>query len=307
MSKVCKTLASVLVSGLAATLVSCGARSGEAQRHVAKDTVTSTAAPAKPVTVPEAKGTRRILFIGNSHTEFYVSLPKMFGELCDFNQVDMEESTIVEMGISLEDIYRGSRDAIAKASSRNDPDGNYYDYIVLQEKTPVAAQDPQAYGESVKKFLADLKKNSPGAVALIYEVMSPLDYDREKGDYMQWADEMGRNAAAVTDASPNAKLYRLSAAITAAYRGDNGYRHAEGGKDRLRMGTNTLHMMNDAGFLAATLLYATIFGKAPAIPPQMSFSKGADAEGQPAGQRLQAVREAVSDPDALLKIAMAHK
>lgn len=303
-----KTLQTLLLAcAVAATLTSCRNAGTETPESKPEEKGTAAAAPSKPVKAPEATGPRRILFVGNSHTSYYVNLPEMFGNLCQFNHNDFKEEEVVEMGISLEEIYSGYKKEVAAASARTDADGNYYDYIVLQEKTPVAAGELEAYKASVKKFMADLHKNSPGAVLLVYEVMSPADYDKETNDYEHWAGEMKKNATAVVNDNDNSKLFRLAEAITAAYKGDNSYSHTEAGKDRLRLGEGTLHMLNDGGFLAATLLYATIFDKAPAIPEQMSFSTGADAEGIPNGQKEQPVKTAVSNPDALLKIAMAYK
>lgn len=258
----------------------------------------------KPVKVPEAQGSRRILFVGNSHTEYYVSIPDLFEQLCRFNHNDIEVAKVVEMGISLQDIYRDHKDKVAKACTGTDPDGNYYDYIVLQEKTPVAITNAAEYKVSVKQFMEVIRKNSPGAVLLVYEVMSPADHDKEKNDYNELYKEMKQIAQSVVTANDNAKLYRVSDAVTAAYEGKHGYNHLDAGRDRLRYGDNTLHLLNDGGFVAATLLYSTLFDKAPALPEQMSLSTGTGDNDMP---ELQPVKAAVSDPEALVKIAMDYK
>lgn len=258
----------------------------------------------KPVKVPEAQGSRRILFVGNSHTEYYVSIPDLFEQLCRFNHNDIEVAKVVEMGISLQDIYRDHKDKVAKACAGTDPDGNYYDYIVLQEKTPVAITNAAEYKVSVKQFMEVIRKNSPGAVLLVYEVMSPADHDKEKNDYNELYKEMKQIAQSVVTANDNAKLYRVSDAVTAAYEGKHGYNHLDAGRDRLRYGDNTLHLLNDGGFVAATLLYSTLFDKAPALPEQMSLSTGTGDNDMP---ELQPVKAAVSDPEALVKIAMDYK
>ncbi len=283
---------------------SCGNTGQTTSNDTTATVTTNEPATRQPVKAPEARGSRRILFIGNSHTEFYVSLPDLFRELCAFNHNDIKTEKLVEMGISLQDIYRDHNGKVAAACNSSDPDGNYYDYIVLQEKTPVAATNATEYKASVKQFIADIRKNSPGAVFLIYEVMSPADYDKEKNDYQELYREMKQTAQSVAAEHENTRLYRVSDAITAAYEGRNGYVYQDAGRDRLRHGEHTLHLLNDGGFLAATLLYTTLFDKAPELPEQMSLSTGT---GDQDVAKLQPLKAAVSNPEALVKIAMENK
>lgn len=265
---------------------------------------TTAAVTPKPVKAPDAKGSRRILFIGNSHTEYYVSIPDLFQELCRFNHNDIKIEKVVEMGISLQDIYKDHKDKVTAACSGTDPDGNFYDYVVLQEKTPVAANNAAEYKASVKQYLADIRKNSPGAVFLVYEVMSPANFDKEKNDYQELYKEMKQTAQSIAADNENTQLYRVSDAVTDAYAGKHNYVHLDAGRDRLRFGDNTLHLLNDGGFMAATLLYATLFHTAPNLPDQMSFSTGTGDKDVP---KMQPVKTAVSNPDALLKIALDNK
>ncbi len=261
-------------------------------------------AAAKPVKAPEARGSKRILFIGNSHTEYYVSIPDLFLELCRFNHKDIKIDKVVEMGISLRDIYQDHKDKVTAACSGTDPDGNFYDYVVLQEKTPVAANNAAEYKASVKQYLAEIRKNSPGAVFLVYEVMSPASFDKEKNDYQELYKEMKQTAQAITGENENTRLYRVSDAITDAYAGKHNYVHLDAGRDRLRFGDNTLHLLNDGGFMAAVLLYATLFDTMPELPGQMPFSTGTGDNDMP---KMQPIKTAVSNLDALQKIAWDNK
>lgn len=293
----------LLIVTMLFAMAACG--TSDQKDNSARQAEQSSDATSKPVKVPEAVGPRRILFVGNSHTEYYVSIPDLFKELCTFNKQDIKTERLVEMGISLKDIYTDHKGKLVAACNQQDKDGNYYDYVVLQEKTPVTITDPGEYRSSVKQYMSDIRKNSPGAVFLIYEVMSPADYDKEKADYEQLAAEIGKTTASIVTENDNAKLYRVSEAISGAYKGKNGYQHRNSeNADRLRFGDNTLHLLNDGGFLAATLLYTTIFDKVPAVPAKMPLSTGTVEQDAPA---LQEIKTAISNPDALLKIASAYK
>src|SRR5262245_29827477 len=178
---------------------------------VTRDGTRATAHPAtdasKPARIkPPVQGSPRMLLVGNSHTEYYVSIPKMFEEFCAFNKNDMKVETLTEMGISLKEIYTDHKDHVDEKMARTDPDGNYYDYVVLQEKTPVALSRPEEYKASVRKFADLIRKNSPDAVFLIYELMSPADFGGDKDQFDRWYEEIRRNTNAVVKETDHAKL-----------------------------------------------------------------------------------------------------
>lgn len=249
---------------------------------------------------PTATGPFRILFVGNSHTDYYLSLPRMFGDLAAHNNVDIEIDELIEMGASLNEIYEVAKDRADSYFAMTDPDGNYYDYVVLQEKTPVALADADTYRAAVKRHADRIHQNSPGAAIYVYELMSPADFRTERSDFLEWHDEVSQNAESAARAITNAGVYRVGDAVRDAYQGAHGYRYDVGNTDRLRHGESTLHMLNDAGFLASALLYVTLFDKSPKIPESMNFSAGT---GDADGQELMPVRAAVSNPAALLQIA----
>lgn len=253
---------------------------------------------------PKPTGAPRILFIGNSHIAYYVSIPKLFGELCVFNKHPMEIEELLEMGISIEEVYNTAKTKADALFAKADADGNYFDYVILQEKTPLALQEPAKYKASVKMMLEKIKQNSPAVAVYIYQVMSPENYATNKDQFNELYTEMRKNAIAVVADNSNAGMFRVSDAIKDAYEGKSGYKFLVNGEDNLRFGENTLHLLNDGGFLAATLLYTTLFEQKPAIPAQMTFSAGT-AESD--GQKLRDVKQAVSNPDALVNIAMADR
>ncbi len=285
-------------------LASCGTNTSktEAGKSTVPGIVKDAGLPKPKAPVPA--GAPRILFIGNSHTAYYASIPKMFAELCAFNKQPMQEEELVEMGISIEEIYSTDKDKAEKLFAKTDADGNYFDYVVLQEKTPVALQEADKYKASAKMMLEKIRKNSPGIAVCIYEAVSPESYTDHKEQFNSFYKEIRKNAIAVIADNSNAGMYRVGDAIKDAYDGGNGYQYLVNGKDILRFGETTLHLLNDGGFLASTLLYTTIFDKKPAVPEEMTFSAGT---GDNDGQKLLKVSEAVSNPAALLEIAMKDR
>jgi hypothetical protein len=250
-------------------------------------------------------GSPKILFIGNSHTEYYVSLPQMFNDLCAYNKKEMSVDTLVEMGTPLSIFLTDENNRLESKITKTDNDSNYYDYVVLQEETPVAIDDPDTYDNSVKELMEKIKKNSPDAEFLIYEIMSPIGC-KEKMDSYDFTDfynKIKENTEGVAS-NNKARIFHLGSAIKDAYSGVEDYKYNVNGQDRLRHGVQNLHMLNDAGFMASALLYATLFNERPAIPEKMTLSTGT---GENDGWKMQPVKTAVSNPSALLNIAMKNK
>jgi len=255
-------------------------------------------------TIPVAKGIPRILFMGNSHTEYYVSLPTLFKEMCTFNKQQIIVDKFVTMSVDLNDIYKDHEAEADAAFAKTDADGNYYEMVVLQEKTPTAYDDLAAYKANVKMIVDKIKKNSPAAAIYIYEGMSFLPYEGDGKKYSSCLETMNENALEVMKESGNAGLFRIGDAAKDAYDGKEGYIHETAGKDNLRFGDNTLHFTNDGGFLEAVLLYATIFNKNPEIPTEMTFSTGTSDNDE---MKKMEVAKAVSNPKALATIAFNNK
>jgi hypothetical protein len=252
--------------------------------------------------IPKAEGTPRILFVGNSHTEYFTSMPVLFDELCKASNQLMNVDKLVTMGVAINEIYTDHAAEADKNFANKDADGNYYDFVVLQEKTPTALQEPETYKANVKMIVDKIRKNSPGAAIYIYEGMGPLPYgDKE---YEQYYEEMKKNATAVVEASGNAGLLRVGDAVKDAYDGKDNYKYLVGNKDNLRFGSNTLHLLNDGGYMQAVLLYATIFDKMPTIPAELTLSTGTGDNDE---MKKQPVAKAISNPKALEAIAFSNR
>ena len=108
----------LLALGLGFGLVSCGNGGGGAAETEAAAAPTSAPAAVRP-TAPAAKGPVRILFVGNSHTEYYASIPQLFAELCAHNKVAIAVDKRVEMGVALDEVYAATQ-ADADAGKRLD-------------------------------------------------------------------------------------------------------------------------------------------------------------------------------------------
>ncbi|MBF4516369.1 SGNH/GDSL hydrolase family protein [Flavobacterium sp. ANB] len=251
---------------------------------------------------PKAQGTPRILFIGNSHTEYFVSTPILFSELCKANNQLMDIDQLITMGVSIDEIYADHEAEAEQNFAETDKDGNYYDYVIIQESTPVAIAEPDRYQENVKMIVKEIHKNSPDAALYIYEGMSPIAFTDP--DYKEYYDEMRNNAISVMKNTKNAGLLRVGDAVNDAYNGKNGYKYLVGNKDNLRYGQNTLHLLNDGGFMQAVLLYATIFDKKPSIPTELTLSTGT---GDNDDMKKQDVNKAISNPKALEEIAFSNR
>jgi len=286
----------ILLFGFAALfLSSCNKKSETAE------TSSTTEAIAHPK-APKAQGAPRILFIGNSHTEYFVSAPTLFAEFCKANSQLMNVDQMVTMGVSIDKIYADHKVEAEQNFAKKDADGNYYDYVVIQESTPVALAEPEKYEANVKMITEKIRKNSPDVAIYIYEGMSPLAFtDPEYKDYF---NELRKNTVAVTKETKNSGMLRVGDAINDAYNGKNGYKYLVANKDNLRFGENTLHLLNDGGFMQAVLLYATIFDKKPTLPKELTLSTGTDDNDE---MKKQEVSKTISNVKALEEIAFSNR
>ena len=140
--------------------------------------------------------------------------------------------------------------------------------------------------------------NSPDAAVHVYELMSFVEYN--DSDFNYYKNEALINSAEVANSLKNAGVLRIGSAIADAYDGIEGYEAFINGKDMLRYGENTLHLLNDGGFLSGVLIYQAIFDDLPQIPAQLPLSTGI---GDNDDISMQDVNTAISNADALLKIA----
>ena len=288
--------------GLLATVVllaACGDTSSTSTPNAAAE---SPLPQPKP---PTATGAPRILFVGNSHTAYYASIPEQFRELCEFNNVPMDGALLVEMGISLHDIYVADQEEAEALFAKTEDDGNYFDYVVLQERTPVVVDSAASYAANVKLWVDKVRAHSPGAAVYLYELASFDPYPADSAGFNADHASMRAHTLAALRPVANAGLFRVGDAVKAAYEGSSGYQYRVAGKDNLRYGEGTQHLLNDGVFLASVLLYETLFGRQPLLPAALTFSTGpgADDNGQ---QALQPIAKAVSNPVAMAKIAWQY-
>jgi len=224
--------------------------------------------------------------------------------ICKENGKQVEIEKLVEMGVAIDEILAANKAKAEKSFAATDKDGNYYDYIVLQEKTPIAIQELEKYKANCKALVDMASKNSPGVAVYVYQLMSPVPFKGNVEEFKQYQDEINKNTIAVAKSLPNAGVYRLGEAVADAYAGKNGYAFEKGSEELLRHGQNSLHMLNDAGYMASALLYQTIFGVEPKMPAQLPLSTGT-GDNDPI--KLQDIATAVSNVDALNKIADSYK
>ncbi|WP_276380721.1 hypothetical protein [Flavobacterium sp. H4147] len=251
---------------------------------------------------PKAIGPPRILFIGNSQIEYFVSAPTLFQELCNANNVNINVQQLITMGVGLDKVYYTNKTEANQNFSNIDKDGNYYDYVVLQESTPTALTNVEKYRTNLKLIAEKIHKNSPDAAIYVYQNIPPLPYTNS--DYNEYYKELRKNTILATAFIKNAGMLRVGDAVTDAYEGKHGYQYLKNNKDNLRFGQSTLHFLNDGGFLQAVLLYVTLFDKKPIIPKKLILSTGT---GDHDNLRKQEVSKAISNPKALEEIALSNR
>lgn len=288
--KKCILFFNLIVSVL---LASCNKSTTE--NEISSDVITKP----KP---PKAIGPPRILFIGNSHIEYFVSAPTLFQELCNTNNKNVNVQQLVTVGVSLDKVYYTNKTEANQNFSNIDKDGNYYDYVVLQESTPIALNDVEKYKSNLKLIAEKIHKNSPDAAIYVYENMCPLSYTNS--EYENCYKQLRKNTIATAAFIKNAGVLRVGDAVKDAYDGKSGYQYLKNDKDNLRYGKHVLHFLNDGGFLQAVLLYSTIFNETPIIPKKLILSTGT---GDNDNMRKQEVKNVISNPKALEEIAFSNR
>src|SRR5919199_325124 len=90
-----------LIACIALALYGC--KSGATSENNADGRATTAAPADNPLQarIPQAQGTPRILFMGNSHTEYFTSLPDNFGELCAASNQPINIDKLVTMMVEL--------------------------------------------------------------------------------------------------------------------------------------------------------------------------------------------------------------
>lgn len=276
---------------LLASSCSSGSKSdGDKQETIAK------------ATAPKSEGPIRVLFVGNSHTEYFASFPLMLEALAKENKKDIEVKTLIEMGVSIDKILKANQKKANELFALTDADGNYLDYIILQESTPVALQEEEQYMSDCKSIRDLAVKNSPDVATYIYQLMAPFAYT--SSDYKDYQPYLLDNANKVSKSLPNTGILPFATALGDAYQGKEGYSAEKDGKDVLRHTDNSKHMLNDAVFMNSIILYQYLFGETPKIPQQLPLATGT---GDNDDIEEMDVAKGVTNPDALIKIASAYK
>lgn len=292
----------ILLSSLFAItmLVSCD-KKNETGTTTNDSSSTPKETVAKP-TPPKAEGAVRVLFVGNSHTEYFVSYPKMLEALCKENGKNIEVLTLVEMGVGIDEVLSANKSKADKMFAQTDADGNYIDYVIMQESTRVAIQDDAKFSSNTKMLHDLIVKNSPGVATYVYQLMIPDDV--ESSDFKEYQLLMNENINKIAKALPNSGVINFASVLTSAYEGNEGYVSKKDGADLLRFTDSSKHALNDAVFLNSIVLYQYLFGETPKIPLQLPLSTGTGDNDE---IKLMDVSKGVSNPEALLKIATSFK
>lgn len=282
-------------------LASCNSGNNKSADNNANGSASQQETIAKP-TPPKNEGVIRVLFVGNSHTEYFASFPMMLEALTKANNKQVEVSTLIEMGVSIDKIIAANASKAGKLFAETDTDGNYFDYIILQESTPVAIQEDNQFALDCKIVRDMALVNSPDVATYIYELTYPADYT--DSDFKEGQTMLVENAVKVAKSLPNTGILKFGTILGSAYQGKEGYTAIKDGKDILRHTDNSRHMLNDAVFLNSIVLYQTLFGESPKIPAQLPLSTGT---GDYDEIKNIEINKGISNPEVLEKIAASFK
>lgn len=274
-------------------LASCGSKNTDNQTTFDKSN--------KPV-APKAEGSIRVLFVGNSHTEYFASFPEMLTALGKENGKDIEVLTLIEMGVGVDEILKANKTKADKMFAEVDADGNYIDYLILQESTPIVITDEELFTNNSTNIHSLISKNSPGVATYVYQLMSPFDYNNS--DYKEYQKIINDNVDNVSKTLSNAAVLNFATVLASAYEGKEGYMAKVNDKDMLRHTDRSHHMLNDAVFLNSIVLYQNIFNETPIIPAQLPLATGTNENDKLV---LMDVSQGVSNPKALANIAKSFQ
>ncbi len=206
----------------------------------------------------KSKDEIHVLFIGNSLT-YYHDLPKMIAELAKAGkQRPLRHERETPGGCTFEKHWKDGK-ALAKIQSRK------WDYVVLQDQSQAPLLKRDSMFDHAKKFDAEIKKQ--GAKTILYQTWAlqnkPDDQPTISKAYLDLSKELKSQIAPVGNAWE-----------TALKANDKLVLHEKDKKHPSATGT----------YLAACVIYATIYGKSPEGLPG-SIGKLTDDEARP----LQAV------------------
>jgi len=228
-----------------------------------------------PKPEPTVNKAYNILLIGNSHTEYCTSIPKLFNEIAKFNNKVVEVFTKVEEGTSLKILLDEENAKTINVMDSADADGNYFDFVVLQESTGIVLNEYEAYKSNLQNWQNSLKAQSPNARYLLYQSMSPYDFFTDLSTFNSVHTDIGKTMDKLLNEISNSRIYGVGKCIKEAYEKSEGYDPARSNEDQLRYGDDAMHQRNDAGFLSAVLLYYQIYNETPQIPEKLDLNNNA--------------------------------
>lgn len=210
-------------------------------------------------------GKLRVLFIGNSYT-YFNNLPELLAQLAVSAKPPqhIETQMVVRGGWTLKMHWE---DGAALKALQQDK----WDYVVLQEQSLLPINDPETMHNYARLFDAEIKKS--GAKTIFYLTWARQDHPEMQGKlndaYMSIARELGALVAPVGMAWQNAFKENSK---TVFHIEDKSHPNAAG------------------SYIAACVLYATIYGKSPESLSGHITGKVIDIAGKETGEQKELVR-----------------
>ncbi len=204
----------------------------------------------------------RILFVGNSHT-FKNKMPEMFRRLCVQQGIDPHVTVLAKGRHSLyEFLYPDGEDAESVRLGRELRrllKKKKWDAVVLQDRSYEAVANPEKMRQAVREL--DAMVRQAGARTVLYMTWAPK---KGNASYQKHAGERGKTPDAYLS-----RVWKMYAGLSATYETalapvGMAFRR---GKEILPsislLSDDGLHASTSGSYLAACVLYATIFGKSP--------------------------------------------
>ena len=208
----------------------------------------------------EASGKLRVLFIGNSYT-YFNNLPDMFSHLAASAKPprQVETQMVVRGGWTLKMHWEDGAALKALQQSK-------WDYVVLQEQSLLPITNPEMMHQYARLFDAEIKK--AGAKTIFYLTWARQDHPEMQAKlsegYQSIARELGALVAPVGIAWQNAFKENPQTVF-----------HIE----------DKSHPNPAGSYMAACVLYATIFGKSPENLSGHIIGKATDLMGKETGEQ----------------------
>ncbi len=206
----------------------------------------------------EPKHAIRLLFIGNSFT-YYHDLPRMVAQLAEAGrQRPLHCESETPGGCTLEKHWQ-DRQALSRIRS------GHWDFVVLQDQSEAPLLRPDELVEYGKKFDAEIKQQR--AKTILYETWALQNKPEQQAAISQAYAGLARQL--------NARLAPVGDAWQMALRSD---------PKLVLHDVDRKHPSATGTYLAACVLYATLFGQSPeGLPGRI----GGLSDGE--AQRLQAI------------------